>query len=94
MNNGSKTPSNKPVIYQIRVGGHLGTQWEDWFGGSTITLDANGETLITCQLVDQSALFGLLKKVRDLGLPLIAFNPISSDEVQVPQTKNTEKEKK
>jgi hypothetical protein len=94
MNSSSKTSSNEPVTYQIRVGGHLGTQWEDWFGESTITLDANGETLITCQLVDQSALYGLLKKVRDLGLPLIAFNPISSNEVQVPQTRDSEKEKK
>jgi hypothetical protein len=67
-----KTDPNQPMIYQIRVKGHLGPQWTDWFEGLTITLEDNGETLLTCPVVDQAALYGLLRKVRDLGLPLIS----------------------
>ena len=67
-----KTDPNQPMIYQIRVKGHLGPQWTDWFEGLTITLEDNGQTLLTCPVVDQAALYGLLRKVRDLGLPLIS----------------------
>jgi hypothetical protein len=67
------TPS-QPVIYQIRLKGHLGSQWTDWFGGLRITLEDNGETLLTGPVIDQAALHGLLKKVRDLGLPLVSVN--------------------
>ncbi len=63
--------AGRPVIYQIRLKGHLGRQWADWFGGLTITLQANGETLLTGPVADQAALHGLLRKVRDLGLPLV-----------------------
>ena len=63
---------DQPVVYQIRIKGHLGSQWMDWFGGLTITLEDNGETLLTCLVVDQAALHGLLRKVRDLGMPLIS----------------------
>ena len=59
------------MVYQIRIKGHLGGQWTDWFEGLTITLEDNGETLLTGPVVDQAALFGLLRKVRDLGLPLV-----------------------
>ncbi len=59
-------------VYQIRLQGHLGHQWADWFDGLTITLDDNGETLLTGPVVDQAALFGLLKKVRDLGMTLLS----------------------
>ena len=59
------------MIYQIRIKGHLGPQWSNWFGGMTITLEENGETLLTGP-VDQAALHGLLRKVRDLGMPLIS----------------------
>ena len=62
----------QPVIYQIRLKGHLGRRWKDWFGDATITLEDNGETLITCPVVDQAALHGVLKKVRDLGMPLLS----------------------
>jgi hypothetical protein len=62
------------MIYQIRIMGHLGRQWTDWFGGLTITHEANGDTLLTGPVVDQAALHGLLKKVRDLGMPLISVN--------------------
>ncbi len=56
------------MVYQIKIQGHLGQQWTDWFGGLTITLEDNGETLFTGTLADQAALHGLLKKVRDLGM--------------------------
>ena len=59
------------MIYQIRIKGHLGRQWTDWFGGLTITLE-EGDTLLTGPVVDQAALHGLLRKVRDLGIPLIS----------------------
>ena len=65
-----------PVIYQIRIKGHLGLQWKDRFDGLNITLEDNGDTLLTGSLGDQAALHGLLKKVRDLGLPLLSVNPI------------------
>jgi hypothetical protein len=62
----------KPIIYQIRLQGHLGCQWMDWFEGLTITLCDDGDTLLTGAVLDQAALHGLLKKVRDLGIPLIS----------------------
>ena len=72
----SKTGSSQPMIYQIRVKGHLGQQWMDWFEGLTITLEEDGDTLLTGPVVDQAALHGLLKKVRDSGLPLVSVNPV------------------
>ena len=63
---------DEPMVYQIRVKGHLGPRWRDWFGDVTITLEDNGETLLTGPVVDQAALHGLLRKVRDLGMPLIS----------------------
>ena len=64
------------MIYQIRIKGHLGQQWSDWFEGLTITLDDKDNTLLTGLVVDQAALHGLLKKVRDLGLPLLSVERI------------------
>ncbi len=60
------------MVYEIRVKGHLHSQWTDWFGGATLTLEANGETLLTCPVIDQAALHGLLRKVRDVGMPLLS----------------------
>ena len=64
----------QPLVYQIRIKGHLGREWTDWFGGLIITLEDNGETLLTGPVVDQAALYGLLKKVRDVGMPLLSVN--------------------
>ena len=68
------TDPSQPLVYQIRIKGHLGHQWTDWFGGLTITLEDNGDTLLTGPVVDQAALYGLLKKVRDVGMPLVSVN--------------------
>jgi hypothetical protein len=71
-----KSDPNKPMVYQIRIKGHLGDQWTDRFGVMSITLEENGDTLFTGPIVDQAALFGLLKKVRDLGMPLVSVNRV------------------
>jgi hypothetical protein len=67
-----ETDPSHQLVYQIRIKGHLGSHWSDWFEGLTITLEANGETLLTGPVVDQAALFGVLRKVRDLGMPLLS----------------------
>jgi hypothetical protein len=64
----------RPTIYQIRVKGHLGPQWTDWFEGLVITLEDNGETLLSGVVVDQAALHGLLRRIRDLGMPLVSVS--------------------
>ena len=71
------------MVYQIRLKGQLGSKWTDWLGGLTITLEDNGDTLLTGPVVDQAALHGLLKRVRDLGLPLISINPLEPNRVEV-----------
>ncbi|MCB8928181.1 MAG: hypothetical protein H6652_21455 [Ardenticatenaceae bacterium] len=68
--------SSKPTIYQIRIGGQLGAQWTEWFDQMTLTQADNGDTLLTGPVVDQAALHGLLRKVRDLGLPLISVTQL------------------
>ena len=72
----SKTDPGQPMVYQIRIKGHLGPQWTDWFGGLAIAVEEDGDTLLTGPVVDQAALYGLLKKVRDLGMPLVSVNSI------------------
>ena len=67
-----KSDPNPPMVYHIRIKGHLGQQWVHWFEGLTITLEENGETLLTGPIVDQAALHSVLRKVRDLGLPLLS----------------------
>lgn len=68
------------MVYQIRLEGHLGFEWTDWFGGMSLALEENGDTLLTGPLVDQAALHGLLKKVRDLGIPLISVNRVKPEQ--------------
>ena len=76
-----------PLVYQIRIKGHLGREWTDWFGGLTITQEDNGDTLLTGPLVDQAALHGLLRKVRDLGLPLLSVIRVTPGQADAPDVK-------
>ena len=69
----------QPTAYQIRIKGHLGPEWTKWFGGLCITLGDNGDTLLTGPVIDQAALHGLLRTVRDLGTPLVSVRPVQED---------------
>jgi len=64
------------AAYEIRVKGHLNKHWSDWFGGLTITNVEDGDAVLSGEIVDQSALHGVLTRVRDLGLPLLAVKRI------------------
>ena len=75
-----KNEPGQPLVYQIRLEGQLDPQWEDWFGGLTITLEDSGETLLTGPVADQAALHGLLRKVRDLGMQLVSVNRVQFQE--------------
>ena len=75
-----KSDPGQPMVYQITIKGHLGHQWTDWFEGLVITLEDNGDTLLTGLVIDQAALHGLLKKVRDLGMPLVSVIQVQSIE--------------
>jgi len=72
----SEHDAGQPMVYQIRIKGHLGQRWMDWFEGLTITLEEAGTTLLNGPVFDQSALHGILKKVRDLGMPLLSVNSV------------------
>jgi hypothetical protein len=87
----SKQTPSQTVIYQIRIKGHLVREWTDWFEGLTITLEENGDTLLTGPVIDQAALHGLLKKVRDLGMPLVSVNRVQSNETQPYRSKKEKK---
>jgi hypothetical protein len=87
----SKTDSSHPLVYQIRIKGHLGQQWIDWFDGLSITLEEDGDTLLTGPVTDQAALHGLLKKVRDLGMPLVSVNQVQFDETHPYHSKKEKK---
>ena len=67
-------------FYQITVKGHLDNRWADWFDGLTITLEDNGETVLTGPVVDQAALHALLRTVRDLGMPLLSVTRVKPDQ--------------
>ena len=85
----SKSPPRQPAVYQIRIKGHLDSQWTDWFEGLTVTLEENGDTLLSGPVADQAALHGLLKKVRDLGMPLVSVVPVQSNRFEQGETMNT-----
>jgi hypothetical protein len=70
--------ASQPMVCQIKIKGHLGHQWKEWFGGLTILLDEDGNTLLTGPVVDQAELHGILKKVRDLGMPLLALDTVGT----------------
>jgi hypothetical protein len=78
-------PTANTAYYEIRVQGQLNARWADWFDGMTITLDDNGNTLLSGPVVDQAALHGLLKKVRDVGLTLLSVNSVELDRKEDPE---------
>ena len=67
---------SEPELYEIRLKGHLDDRWAEWFDGLTLTLEEDGNTLLGGPVIDQAALHGLLKKVRDLGMPLVSVSPV------------------
>jgi hypothetical protein len=71
-----------PSYYQITIKGHLDTHWSAWFEHMTISNEANGQAVLRGPLADQAALYGVLIKIRDLGLPLLAVTTLATDEVQ------------
>jgi hypothetical protein len=73
-------PTSKARNYEIRLQGHLDARWTKWFDGLTITLKKNGDTLLAGPVIDRVALHGLLKKVRDWGLPLVSVSQVQSHE--------------
>jgi hypothetical protein len=82
-----KTDPSQPMVYQIRLKGHLDRQWTDWFGGLTLTLEDDSETLLTGPVVDQAALHGLLRKVRDLGIPLLSVIRVEPGQADASEVK-------
>ena len=77
----SEHDPDQPTVYQIRIQGHLSQRWTDWFEGLTITHEEDGRTLLRGPVVDQYALHGILKKIRNLGLPLLSVNSVEPDPV-------------
>jgi hypothetical protein len=71
---------DEAATYEIRLKGHLPDRWAGWFGEVSIGLDEDGTTRLTCPAIDQAALYGLLKKVRSLGLPLLSVNQIERNQ--------------
>ena len=92
-NRSSKTDSRQPRDYQIRIEGHLDQQWTDWFEGLTIALEEDGNTLLTGPVVDQAALHGLLKKIRDLGIVLVSINRVQFKDTHPYRSKKKENKK-
>ncbi len=83
----SESDPGQPMIYQIRIKGHLDHHWADWFEGLAIQLTDNGETLLSGQVVDQAALHSLLRKVRDVGMPLLSIMRIEHGQMNTPDVK-------
>jgi hypothetical protein len=75
-------------LYEIRLKGHLDDRWAERIGDVTITLEDNGNTLLTCPVIDQAALHGLLKRVRDLGLPLLSVNFVHPGQADTQEVKS------
>lgn len=78
---------DEPAQYEIRIKGHVDDRWTDWFAGLTITLEEGGDTLLAGLVVDQAALHGLLRRVRDLGMPLISVNRLEPGHADVSDVK-------
>lgn len=87
----SETPlkaSEHPKLwrYELRVQGHLDHRWADWFEGLSLTYEEGGTTLLYSPVLDQAALYGLLRKVRDLGVPLISLTRVNPSQEAVPNS--------
>ena len=76
----------RPAIYQVRVSSHLDDRWADWPDGLSITREASGDTVLTVPVLDQAALHGLLRKLRDVGVPLVSINPAGSGQTGIPSS--------
>jgi len=88
----SNPEAHQRTVYQFRIKGHLGQQWMNWFEGLTVTLEEDGNTLLSGTVVDQSALHGILKKIRDLGMPLLAVNQVEPKHVEMKISTNSIKQ--
>ncbi len=77
----------QPMVYQIRIKGHLSPQWTDWFEGMAITTEDNGNTLVTGPVIDQAALHAVLKRVRDVNLPLLSIMEVRSKGEDTPDAR-------
>ena len=84
----STADDDEPRFYEIRIKGHLADRWGNWFEGLTITREENSTTLLTGLVTDQAALYGLLRKVRDLGLPLLSVNRGQPGQADAPAIKH------
>jgi hypothetical protein len=86
MNSMSTSHSQNPGQYEIRIKGHLESRWAGWFDGMSLTTESDGTTVLSGPVVDQSALHGLLQKVRDMGLTLLSVTQRESDQPVAPST--------
>jgi hypothetical protein len=84
MSDMSTGPHHRPGQYEIRLKGHLDSRWAAWFDGLSLTNSSDGTTIICGAVADQSALHGLLQKVRDLGLPLVSVNQVEPGQPDAP----------
>ena len=74
------------MTYQIRIEGHLSCEWAEWFDGLTITLEEDGTTLLRGPIADQAALYGVLRRIRDLGMPLVSVDRTAAHEPHRPRS--------
>ena len=81
----STEDQHEPRLYEIRLKGHLDARWTDWFEGLSLTHASDGTTMLSGPVVDQAALYGVLRKVRDLGLPLVSVIQVEPKPADVPE---------
>ena len=86
----SRAAMGQTMIFQIRIKGSLDGQWREWFQGLSIIPADGGDTFLTGPVADQAALFGLFRKVRDLGMPLLSVNRIGCDASTDPRNGGTD----